>query len=86
MPTLTKPKPNRNGTKSKLSQTPTVEELVEAASRLRRDQFERLRKAWESEQQWRASLARATKRSQARGLTDEQIDEIVIRSRRESRR
>ena len=86
MPTLTKPKPKQKGTKSKLSQSPTVEEIVEAASQLRRDQFERLRKELESEQQWRASLARATKRSQARGLTDEQIDEVVIRNRRKNRR
>jgi len=86
MPTLTKPKPKRATKKNHPNLTPTVEELVLAASRLRGDQFEQLRKELESEQQWRASLARATKRSRARGLTDEQIDEVVIRNRRENRR
>ena len=86
MPTLAKPKPKRKAKTSVSNPKVTVEEILLAATRLRGEQFERLRKELESEQQWRASLARATKRSHARGLTDEQIDEIVMRSRREGRR
>lgn len=66
----------------------TVTELVAAASQLRPDAFLRLREKLDEveERQWRDSLSRITKRTHAKGVNDEQIDAIVMRHRRESRR
>ena len=66
----------------------TVTELVAAASQLRPSEFLRLREKLDEieEQQWRDSLAKITKRTRAKGVTDEQIDEMVMRRRRESSR
>ena len=70
------------------SATWTITELAAAASQLRPAEFLKLRDKLEEieEQQWRASLARITKRTRAKGITDEQIDEIVMRHRHEGRR
>ena len=66
----------------------TVTELVAAVSQLRPSEFLRLREKLDEieEQQWRDSLAKITKRTRAKGVTDEQIDEMVMRRRRESSR
>lgn len=74
--------------KPKLEKAWTVTELVEAASQLRPDAFLRLRDKLDEveERQWRASLVRITKRTRAKGVTEEQVDEIVMRRRRESGR
>lgn len=66
----------------------TVTEIVVAASQLRPDAFLRLREKLDEveERQWRESLVRITKRTRAKGVTDGQIDEIVMRHRREGRR
>lgn len=78
----------KTNAKSKREKSWTVTEIVAAASRLRPNAFLRLREKLDEveERQWRASLARITKRTRAKGVTEEQIDEIVMRRRRESRR
>ena len=55
---------------------------------LRPSAFLRLREKLDEveEQQWCDSLAKITKRTRAKGVTDEQIDEMVMRRRRESSR
>lgn len=78
----------KNNSRSKQRRTWTVTELVDAASQLDPAAFLRLREKLDEveEQQWRASLARITKQTHAKGVTDEQIDELVMRHRRESGR
>ena len=82
-----KPKP-KSGHRDKREKAWTVTELVAAASQLRPDAFLRLREKLDEveERQLRDSLARITKRTRAKGVTEEQIDEIVMRRRRESGR
>ena len=82
------PTKTRSTHKPKLDRSWTVSELVAAASQLRPNAFLRLRDKLDEveERQWRASLARITKRTRAKGVTDEQIDELVMRRRRESGR
>lgn len=83
MPTKT-----RFNAKTKREKSWTVSELVAAASQLRPNAFLRLREKLDEveERQWRTSLARITRRTRAKGVTEDQIDEIVMRHRRESRR
>lgn len=80
--TTTKPKrakPNRS--------TLTVQEIVDAANQLRGDQLHRLRLKLEEieEARWQRGREAAAKRMAARGITDDDIDEIVMRMRREGR-
>jgi hypothetical protein len=66
----------------------TVDEIVAAAERLDAKQFVHLRQKLDRLERklWEAELARATKESQATSLTDERIDELVLKRRHESRR
>lgn len=64
----------------------TVSEIVAAATQLRPNAFLKLRDKLDAveERQWRESLTKITRRTRANGVTDEQIDELVMRRRRES--
>jgi hypothetical protein len=75
-------------TKSKRETFWTATELVDAVSQLRPGAFLRLREKLNDveERHWRDSLTRITKRPRAKGATDQQIDEMVMRHRRESGR
>ena len=86
MPARVQSKPKPKSVNS-LEKAWTVKELVDAASQLRPGAFLRLREKLDEveERQWRDSLSRITKRTRAKGVTDKQIDEIVVRHRRESR-
>ena len=82
-----KPKP-KPANRAKNERSLTVSEIVAAATQLRPNVFLQLRDKLDAveERQWRSSLAKITKRTRAKGITDEEIDELVMRRRRESRR
>ena len=66
----------------------TVEQIVAAASRLKPAEFQKLRRRLDrlEKKLWDAELGRtATKMSEA-GITDKDIDRMVMRRRHESRR
>lgn len=65
----------------------TVEEIVAAARDLDAGQFLRLREKLDrlEKKVWDAELARTTAELEGAGVTDEQIDRLVMRRRRESR-
>lgn len=79
---------NKSAVQAKREKSWTVTEIVAAAIQLRPNAFLRLREKLDQveERQWRESLAKVTKRTRAKGVTDEQIDEMVMRRRRESSR
>ncbi len=66
----------------------TVDEIVAAAKRLPPSELLRLRKKLESleKQLWIVESQKAGKDIKAAGVTDRDIDRIVMRRRRESRR
>lgn len=66
----------------------TVDEIVAAAKRLRPDELLRLRKRLDrlEQQLWMVESQRAGKEMKAAGITDRDIDCMVMRRRRESRR
>lgn len=89
MPTKAKTQPkSKSAIPAKREKSWTVTEIVAAASQLRPNAFLRLREKLDEveEQQWRDSLAKITKRTHAKGVTENQIDEMVMRHRRESGR
>jgi len=65
----------------------TVEDIVAAARELDATQFVRLRQKLDrlEKKVWDDELARTTAELQQAGVTDEQIDRLVMRRRRESR-
>lgn len=65
----------------------TVHEIVSAAERLDPDEFVLLREQLDrlEERLWEAELAKTSAEMNQANLTDEQIDEIVARRRREGR-
>jgi hypothetical protein len=65
----------------------TVSELVSAARQLEDDQWLRLMTALDriEDQRFRKERDRAAKRPDGSVITDDEIDEIVVRQRRESR-
>ena len=84
MPAVTQTKSKRA---KPIRSTLTVQEIVEAAHQLRGDQLHRLRLKLEEieEARWQRGREAAAKRMASRGITDDDIDEIVMRMRRESR-
>jgi hypothetical protein len=65
----------------------TVQEIVTAAARLDAEQFLQLRQELErlEQERWESERAKATAELTQAGLTDEAIDRLVLRRRRESR-
>ncbi|HEY1861792.1 MAG TPA: hypothetical protein VGG61_15635 [Gemmataceae bacterium] len=65
-----------------------VDEIVAAARRLPVAQFHSLRRKLDrvEEQLWKTEQARASASLRQRGITDKDIDRMVLRRRRESRR
>ncbi|HEV3085294.1 MAG TPA: hypothetical protein VGY66_36400 [Gemmataceae bacterium] len=65
-----------------------VDDIVAAAERLDARDFIRLRQKLDQleKKRWRTELARATKEFRAAKLTDEKIDELVLKRRYEGRR
>ena len=66
----------------------TVDEIVAAAEKLKPDQFLRLRSRLDrlEEGLWEAESVRAGKELEAAGVTDHDIDRMIMRRRREGRR
>jgi hypothetical protein len=66
----------------------SVDDIVAAARRLPIAQFQSLRRKLNriEEQLWNTEQARASASLQQRGITDKDIDRMVLRRRRESRR
>ena len=66
----------------------TVDEIVMAAERLTAAQFVRLREKLDrlEKKLWAHELAQTDKKMKKAGITDDQIDQMVTRRRRESRR
>jgi hypothetical protein len=66
----------------------TVDEIVAAAEKLKLDQFLRLRGRLDrlEKRLWKAESARAGQELEAAGVTDEDIDRMIMRRRREGRR
>ena len=66
----------------------TVDEIVMAAERLTAAQFVRLREKLDrlEKKLWADELAQTDKKMKKAGITDDQIDQMVTRRRRESRR
>lgn len=66
----------------------TVDEIVAAAKKLDADEFERLRKKLLRIEKtlWEQELTRVTAEMKKKNLTDEDIDRIVMKRRRENRR
>jgi hypothetical protein len=66
----------------------TVDEIIAAAEKLRPEQFLRLRRRLDRLEQrlWKAESARAGRELRAAGVTDEDVDQMVMRRRREGRR
>jgi hypothetical protein len=85
MPTAAQTRPKRA---KPIRSSLTVQEIVEAAHQLRGDQLHRLRLKLEEieEARWQRGREAAARRMAAKGITDDDIDEIVMRMRRESRR
>jgi hypothetical protein len=65
----------------------TVPEIVDAAAHLDPDQFVHLREELDrlEERIWKAELARTSTEMNVANLTDEEIDRLVMKRRRESR-
>lgn len=65
----------------------TVSELVSAARQLEDDQWLRLMTALDriEDQRFRKERDRVAKRPQGKVVTDDEIDEIIVRHRREGR-
>ena len=65
----------------------TVREIVSAAERLDPDEFVLLRQELDrlEEQMWEAELAETSRQMDHANLTDDQIDRLVARRRREGR-
>jgi len=66
----------------------TVEEIFAAAEKLRPDQLLRLRKKLDrlEERIWKAELNRVSDKLKKANITDEDINQMVMRRRYESRR
>jgi DNA-binding transcriptional regulator YhcF (GntR family) len=66
----------------------TVEEIVAAVEKLNPDQFVRFRQKLHrlEEKMWKAELKRTTAEMKRKGITDSDIDRMVMRRRRENRR
>jgi phage terminase Nu1 subunit (DNA packaging protein) len=66
----------------------TVDEIIAAAERLTPAQFARLRQRLDRLEQkhWDNELSHMDSKMKQAGLTDDDIDEMVTRRRRESRR
>jgi hypothetical protein len=67
---------------------PTVETILAAAEKLPPDEFVRLRKKLDRLEQklWERESSKAAARVKRAGTNDEDIDRMVVRRRRESRR
>jgi hypothetical protein len=67
--------------------TNNVKEIVAAVKRLKPAQFYRLRRELDriEETIWQAELERASRIMKQKGITDRDIDRMVLRRRRESR-
>ena len=65
----------------------TVQEIVTAASQLGPDDFVLLREELDrlEKRLWKSELRKTTEEMRQAGITDEMIDEMVVRRRRESR-
>jgi hypothetical protein len=65
----------------------TLEEIVRAAKHLRPAEFVRLRKQLDRVEQrlWATELSATTRELRQSGIDDRQIDQMVVRRRRESR-
>ncbi len=65
----------------------TVQEIVTAASQLPLDELIHLREELDrlGERLWKSELARTTTEMQQSNLTDDAIDQMVVRRRREGR-
>jgi hypothetical protein len=65
----------------------TIEEIVAAARDLKPADFVQLRKKLDrvEEQLWQGELAAASEELRESGVTDNQIDQMVVRRRREGR-
>jgi predicted ATPase len=70
------------------SRMATVDEIVAAAEKLKPDQFLRLRRRLDGleERRWKAESVRASQELNAAGVTDADIDRMIMRRRREGRR
>jgi hypothetical protein len=66
----------------------SFQDLLEEVRRLRTPQREKLRKTLDEldEEKWQRGRNAAARRMAQKGITDEDIDQIVIRNRREGRR
>ncbi|TMQ35121.1 MAG: hypothetical protein E6K70_03945 [Planctomycetota bacterium] len=66
----------------------TIDEIVAAAGKLDSKQFLRLRQKLDrlEKKLWETELSRTTKEFRAAKLTDQQIDELIVKRRHESRR
>jgi hypothetical protein len=65
----------------------TIDEIVAAAARLASDEFLQLREELDrlEQQRWDGELAATTEEMKGRGVSDEDIDRLVLRRRRENR-
>jgi len=65
----------------------TLDEIIAAAEHLKPAQFVQLRRRLDKLEQrlWKAELSTATSELQKSGIDDRQIDQMVVRRRRESR-
>ena len=65
----------------------TLEEIIAAAKHLKPADFVQLRKRLDRVEQglWAAELSRATSELRKAGIDDRQIDQMVVRRRREGR-
>ena len=65
----------------------TVQEIINAAAQLGTEEFLRLRQELErlEQQRWEAELTKTTAELAAANVSDEDIDKMVLRRRREGR-
>lgn len=66
----------------------TVDQIVAAAEKLKPDQFLRLRSRLDRLERrlWKAESVRTARELDAAGVTDEDVDQMMMRRRREGRR
>lgn len=86
MPTKLKLPPKRN---AKLNGSrPTMRELVEVAEQLPERQFQTLRKKLDNIHlaRWYREREEVSQRIAAKGITEQSIDDYIVRRRREGRR
>lgn len=86
MPTKLKRPPRRNAKPN--GSRPTMRELVEVAERLPERQFQTLRKKLDDIHlaRWYREREQVAQKIAAKGMTEDSIDEYIVRRRREGRR